>query len=51
MPKQAYEFGMKNGDLLDLGRVIAPRGPGLGIDVNWEYLATADFYRKLRIEG
>ena len=47
MPKQAYEFGMKNGDLLDLGRVIAPRGAGLGIDVNWEYLATADFYRKL----
>ena len=50
MPKQAYEFGMKNGDLLDLGRVIAPRGAGLGIDVNWEYLATADFYRKLSSE-
>ncbi len=50
MPKQAYEFGMKNGDLLDLGRVIAPRRAGLGIDVNWEYLATADFYRKLRSE-
>jgi len=51
VPKQAYEFGMKNGDLLDLGRVVAPRRAGLGIDVNWEYLATADFYRKLRIEG
>ena len=50
MPKQAYEFGMKNGDLLDVGRVIAPRGSGLGIDVNWEYLATADFYRKLSSE-
>ena len=44
MPKDAYEFGMKNGNLLDRGRVIVPHGPGLGIEVGWERLATADFY-------
>jgi hypothetical protein len=24
--------------------VIAPEGPGLGIEVDWDRLATADFY-------
>jgi L-alanine-DL-glutamate epimerase-like enolase superfamily enzyme len=43
MPKEAFEFGMKNGFLLDRGCVIAPDGPGLGIEVDWERLATADF--------
>ena len=50
MPKQAYEFGMNNGDLLDRGRMIAPQQAGLGIEVDWESLAMADFYRKLRLE-
>jgi L-alanine-DL-glutamate epimerase-like enolase superfamily enzyme len=44
MPKNAFEFGMKNGDLLDRGRVAAPDGPGLGINVDWDSLATADFH-------
>ena len=44
MPKVAFEFGMKNGNLLDKGRVGAPTGPGLGIEVDWDRLATADFY-------
>jgi len=44
MPKEAYEFGMKNGNLLDQGRVVAPERPGLGIEVDWDQLATADFY-------
>ena len=44
MPKEAYEFGMKNGNLLDQGRVVAPDRPGLGIEVDWDQLATADFY-------
>ena len=44
MPKAAFEFGMKNGNLLDRGRVHAPKGPGLGIEVDWDHLATADFY-------
>jgi L-alanine-DL-glutamate epimerase-like enolase superfamily enzyme len=44
MPKEAFEFGMKNGDLMDRGRVVAPDGPGLGIEVDWDRLATADFY-------
>lgn len=44
MPGEAYEFGMKNGNLLDQGRVVAPDRPGLGIEVDWDRLATADFY-------
>ncbi len=44
MPKEAFEFGMKNGNLLERGRVVAPEGPGLGIEVDWDRLATADFY-------
>ncbi len=44
MPKEAFEFGMKNGNLLDRGSVVAPDGPGLGINVDWDRLATADFH-------
>lgn len=44
MPKAAFEFGMKNGNLLERGRIVAPDRPGLGIDVDWDSLATADFH-------
>lgn len=45
MPKAAFEFGMKNGNLLKQGKIVAPEGPGLGIEVDWDRLDTADFYR------
>jgi len=48
MPKESYEFGMKNGNLLDRGRVVAPERPGLGIEVDWDNLAMADFYIKIK---
>jgi len=44
MPKEAFEFGTTNGNLLVRGQVVAPEGPGLGIEVGWDRLATADFY-------
>jgi len=44
MPKEVFEFGVKNCNLLDGGRVVATEGPGLGIEVDWDRLATADFY-------
>ena len=47
MPKEAYEFGMKNGNLLEQGQVVAPEGDGLGIEVDWDNLAMADFYMKI----
>ena len=50
MPRQAYEFGMQNADLLNLDRVVAPRRAGLGVEVNWDELVNADFYRKLSSE-
>jgi L-alanine-DL-glutamate epimerase-like enolase superfamily enzyme len=43
-PTEAFEFGMKNGVLLNRGRAVAPDGPGLGIEVDWERLDSADFY-------
>ena len=49
MPKEAYEFGMKNGILLDQKQVVAPDVPGLGIEVDWDNLAMADFY--IKVEG
>jgi len=43
-PTEAFEFGMKNGILLNRGGAVAPDGPGLGIQVDWERLDSADFY-------
>jgi len=50
MPKEAFEFGMMNGNLLDRGRVVAPEGPGLGISVDWDRLATAEFHVHSKID-
>ena len=50
MPKDVFEFGMKNGNLLDRGRVVAPEGPGLGIDVDWDSLVAADFHVVVELE-
>lgn len=44
MPKQAFEFGMKNGNLLRGRDIVAPVGSGLGIEVDWDGLVTADFH-------
>lgn len=43
-PLDAFEFGMKTGIALNRGRVVAPDGPGLGIQVDWGQLDSADFY-------
>ena len=40
----AIHSRMKNGNLLHRGRVVAPDGPGLGIHVDWDSLATANFH-------
>lgn len=44
MPKAAYEFGMANGNLLNQGRATRPDRPGLGLRVDWDSLADADYY-------
>ena len=44
-PKEAFEFGMINANMFRAGKNVAPRGPGLGIEVDWDVLKTADFYR------
>ena len=47
MPKEIYELGMKNGILMSRGQALAPEGPGLGIEVDWDSLEMADFYIKV----
>ena len=44
MPVEAFEFGMTSGHTNAQGRAITTTRPGLGIEVNWEQLASADFY-------
>jgi len=46
MPGQPYAFGMKNGIVLQRGRALAPEESGLGIEVDWSRLKTADFYTR-----
>lgn len=50
VPKEAFEFGMANGNLLEGGKAVAPDGPGLGIDVDWDCLATADFHVHAKLD-
>lgn len=45
IPKDVFEFAMKNGNLFKNGKIEAPKAPGLGIEVHWEKLKEADFYR------
>ena len=47
MPKEAFEFGMENGNLIDAGNARPPDGPGLGIRVDWGELESADFYDRV----
>jgi len=50
MPREAFETGMSNAILPEQGRVVAPRGPGVGIDVDWDSLDTADFHVCAEVE-
>lgn len=49
MPKDVYDFGMKNGLVLEAGRVAAPKRSGLGFEVDWDVLPSADFYVKSEV--
>ncbi|MEM7282076.1 MAG: enolase C-terminal domain-like protein [Pseudomonadota bacterium] len=44
LPRSAFQFGMKQGITFDNGRAVAPKRPGLGIEVDWDELATAAYY-------
>ncbi len=45
MPGMVFEFGMRGGRLVKQGRAVAPAGVGLGIDIDWSALGTADYHR------
>ena len=51
MPAGAYEFGVKNGISLEGGRVLAPTESGLGFEVDWDVLPSADFYVKRVVDS
>jgi L-alanine-DL-glutamate epimerase-like enolase superfamily enzyme len=38
MPGPPYTFGMKNGIVIQQGQALAPRLPGLGIEVDWNLI-------------
>ncbi len=44
MPTAPHEFAMKSGLSQQRGRVQGPVTPGLGIEVDWHRLQSADFY-------
>jgi len=44
MPKDVFEFATKNGNLFKNGKIEAPKKVGLGIEVDWDKLKTADYY-------
>jgi hypothetical protein len=46
MPRELYDFGMKDVILLKDNEIHAPLGSGMGIEVNWSELATADYFKK-----
>ena len=50
MPKEAFEFGMRNGNLLVGDKAVLPDAPGLGIEVDWGSLDDADFHVHLSLE-
>ena len=47
-PINVYNFAMKGGILFDSGFVFDPNKHGLGIEVDWDELATADYYIKVK---
>ena len=49
MPRERYDFGMKDVILLNENKMYGPRKPGLGIEVKWSELMTADYYKKVSI--
>ena len=38
---------MKDAILLEGDRIHAPDAPGIGVEINWSELATADYYKKI----
>jgi L-alanine-DL-glutamate epimerase-like enolase superfamily enzyme len=49
MPRELYDFGMKDVILLNENKMYGPQKPGLGIEVKWSELMTADYYKKVSI--
>ena len=50
MPAEAYDFGTKHGHSIGAGKAVAGNRPGLGIDVLWDQLPTADFHHSVNLE-
>ena len=46
-PIDVYEFAMKDVILINKGLVYAPKQSGLGVNIDWDILLTADYCKQI----
>jgi L-alanine-DL-glutamate epimerase-like enolase superfamily enzyme len=50
IPLDAYQFGFKDANLVNKGKTIPLNKPGIGIDIDWDILNEADYYKKIKVK-
>ena len=46
-PIDVYQFAMKDVILINKGLVYAPKQSGLGVNIDWDILLTADYCKQI----
>ena len=49
-PLDIYQFGFKNANLVSKGSTISLKKPGLGVNIDWDILNEADYYKKIKVK-
>ena len=50
IPLDVYQFGFKDANLINRGSTILLKKPGIGIDIDWDILNKADYYKKIKVK-
>ena len=50
IPLDVYQFGFKDANLVNKGKTILLNKPGIGIDIDWDILNEADYYKKIKVK-
>ena len=50
IPLDVYQFGFKDANLVNKGKTIPLNKPGIGIDIDWDILNEADYYKKIKVK-
>ena len=50
IPLDVYQFGFKDANLVNKGSTISLKKPGIGIDIDWDILNEADYYKKIKVK-